>query len=112
MKKLSGILLIAGIIFLMISCSSGTKTGLTEVSFKVSGKCGMCKDRIESTAKTVAGVEMANWDQATMNLKIGYKGEINIDDVKKKIANVGHDIEGLAAPDSVYAALPDCCKYR
>ena len=96
-----------------VSAQSGMKTSGTKTeTFKVWGNCEMCKDRIESTAKTVAGVEMANWDQTSMDLKLGYKGDVNLDAVKKAISATGHDIEGFPAPDSVYNALPDCCKYR
>lgn len=79
----------------------------------VNGACGMCKSRIEKAALTVKGVESATWDQKSFQLTL----EINPDKFKAKklhyiIASAGHDTEEMLAPDPVYNALPECCKYR
>ena len=80
-------------------------------TIKVSGNCGMCKDRIEAAAK-VDGVTKADWDKGTKLLTLVYNpAMVKSDDVQKKIAAVGHDTEKSKAPDAVYAKLPGCCKY-
>ncbi len=85
---------------------------LSETSFKVFGNCGMCKDRIEKTAKNIDGVETAQWNEETEMLKILHKSDVNIHNVHKAVAAVGHDTEMHKADDSVYNALPECCKYE
>lgn len=81
--------------------------------FIVEGNCEMCKDRIETAAKSVHGVESANWNIETKKLHVGYdKSHSNIDDVKKAIAAAGHDNDKYRATDDVYIKLPECCLYR
>ena len=81
-------------------------------SFKVWGKCDMCKARIEKTVK-VEGVTNASWDQKTQLLTVTYDpSKTGKDDLSKKLASVGHDTEKYKAPDDVYAKLPACCHYE
>ncbi len=85
---------------------------ITESTFKVKGECGMCKDRIETTAKS-AGAASANWNANTQTLSVKYDAtRVTGDTLLKKIAEVGHDNEKYAAPDSVYSNLPGCCLYE
>jgi Cu(I)/Ag(I) efflux system membrane fusion protein len=73
----------------------------------------MCKERIETAAKSVHGVESADWNIETKKLHVGYdKSHSNIDDVKKAIAAAGHDNDKYRATDDVYNKLPECCLYR
>jgi Cu(I)/Ag(I) efflux system membrane fusion protein len=79
----------------------------------VSGNCEMCKQRIESAAKAVRGVISAEWDGDTQQL------HLNFDTVKTSlpaigiaIATAGHDAGQNKAPDGVYNALSECCKYK
>jgi TonB dependent receptor-like, beta-barrel/CarboxypepD_reg-like domain len=83
------------------------------LSIWVNGACGMCLTRIEKAAMTVKGVHSASWDKETHQLAL------SIDSVKfkgrklhYKMASVGHDTREILAPDPVYDALPQCCKYR
>ncbi len=84
-----------------------------EAQFKVNGTCKMCKKRIEKAAFSVKGVKSANWniEQKEINLIID-ETKCSLDDVKKAIANVGHDVVGLSAANDVYEKLHSCCKYR
>ncbi len=85
---------------------------ITESTFKVKGECGMCKDRIETTAKN-AGATSANWNAATQTLSVKFDdSKVTGDVLLKKIAEVGHDNEKYSAPDSVYKNLPGCCLYE
>ena len=81
-------------------------------SFKVWGKCDMCKTRIESAVKG-DGVTTASWDQKTRMLTVSYDpSKTNRDALSKKLASAGHDTEKYKAPDDVYAKLPACCHYE
>jgi Cu(I)/Ag(I) efflux system membrane fusion protein len=79
---------------------------------KVAGNCDMCKERIETAAKSVAGVTKAEWSAETKQLHLSFlSSKTSVDVVAKAIAAVGHDTEKFKAPDAVYNALPGCCKY-
>jgi Cu(I)/Ag(I) efflux system membrane fusion protein len=79
----------------------------------VQGSCGMCKTRIEKTAKGVKGVTAAVWEQKTKRLFVTLDpGVTSKEAVAKAVATAGHDAGKEKAEDSVYAALPGCCKYR
>jgi len=80
---------------------------------KVSGNCDMCKERIETAAKSVSGVSSADWITETKMLNVQFdEAKTNSDAIQKVIALVGHDTEKYKAPDAVYKALPECCLYR
>jgi copper chaperone CopZ len=80
-------------------------------TFKVWGKCDMCKTRIEKTVKA-EGATSANWDTKTQMLAVTFDpAKTNIESLSKKLASVGHDTEKFKAPDDVYAKLPECCHY-
>jgi copper chaperone CopZ len=90
------------------SPSAPTKTE----SFKVWGKCSMCKDRIEKTVKS-EGASEASWDLKTNMLAVTFDPKkTSVDAMSKKLASVGHDTEKYKAPDDVYAKLPGCCHYE
>ena len=83
------------------------------VSFKVYGKCGMCKNRIEGAAKKLEGVESANWDVDSKILTVRYDStKVEETSIHEKIAGVGHDTEKLKATDEAYDKLMGCCKYE
>ena len=99
--------LVAMLAFLGSATFAQSKTD----SVKVSGNCGMCKKRIEAAVK-VEGVTTAEWSAKTKMLTINYDAsKIKLDDVQRKIADVGHDTPKFKANDAVYTKLPGCCKY-
>lgn len=80
--------------------------------FPVFGLCNMCKSRIENTARKTAGVGDAKWDKKSKILKIKYNSqEVSIEDIKKALADRGHDTEEFKATDEAYDNLPACCLY-
>lgn len=82
-------------------------------TFKVGGKCGMCKNRIESAVKELDGVQSVNWDVETKVLAVKYDAsKVKKTAIHEKIASVGHDTEEVKATDKVYNSLPGCCKYE
>jgi copper chaperone CopZ len=80
-------------------------------TFKVWGKCDMCKTRIEKTVKA-EGATSANWDTKTQLLAVTFDpAKTSVESLSKKLASVGHDTEKFKAADDVYAKLPGCCHY-
>jgi mercuric ion binding protein len=81
------------------------------VSFKVTGICGNCKERIESTALDVKGVKKAEWDiQSDMLVLVG-SSKMDKQKVADALAKAGHKSELAAADPKGYAKLPGCCQY-
>ena len=73
----------------------------------------MCKARIEKTAFKQKGVKNAEWDLNNHLLTVLYdKSKIDIIQIHKSIANVGHDTSEEQAPDAIYDKLPMCCLYN
>lgn len=90
-----------------------TKQAMEKAMFTVAGNCEMCKDRIETAAKSVNGVLTAEWNAEKQMVHVMYDPEkANTDDVQKAIAKEGHDTEKFKADDDVYKALPECCLYE
>jgi len=96
-----------------IFAQTGAKSSAAKTeTIKVSGNCGMCKERIETAAK-MDGVASASWNKDTKVLTLAYNPTVvKSEDVQKKIAAAGHDTEKFKADDKAYAKLPGCCKYR
>ena len=94
--------------------SSDQSAGASDhAQFKVSGNCDMCKERIETAAKSVSGVASAEWDVESKIMKVNFDGaKTNSDNIQKAITMAGHDTEKYKAPDNVYKELPECCLYR
>jgi copper chaperone CopZ len=81
--------------------------------FKVYGNCGMCEKTIEGALKGVKGVEKADWNKETKMIEVVYHThDISLDEIKKKIADVGYDTEEYRASEKVYNNLPGCCQYE
>jgi Cu(I)/Ag(I) efflux system membrane fusion protein len=84
-----------------------------QTSFRVSGNCDMCRERIEKAASSVSGVTSASWDSATQMITVGFESDrADIQTIEKAIAKVGHDTEHFRADDVTYKSLPECCLYR
>lgn len=88
-----------------------------EASFFVAGNCGMCRARIEKTAKKTEGVLLAIWDEDTKMLDLKFDASTaktaDIEAaVAQAIATSGHDTKTAKADDKVYKSLPGCCKYK
>lgn len=82
-------------------------------SFKVWGNCGMCESTIEGAFKEVESVEKADWDKDTKMIEVTYSPHsITLDEIKKKIADVGYDTKEYRATEEVYNNLPGCCQYE
>src|SRR4030042_932303 len=70
-------------------------------SFKVFGKCDMCKTRIEKTV-IAEGATSASWNLKTQILTVTFDpAKTSKDALSRKLASVGHDTENYKAPDDV-----------
>jgi mercuric ion binding protein len=97
--------------------SANTPTEVAQATesttFKVGGKCGMCKNRIETAVKELDGIQSVNWDMKTKELTVAYDAsKLEEKKIHEKIASVGHDTEEAKASDKAYNSLPGCCKYE
>jgi copper chaperone CopZ len=115
MKTLKMIFVIVLLTAFGISTSAQTTTKTTvkqrTETFKVWGKCDMCKTRIEKTVKA-EGATSANWDTKTQLLAVTFDpAKTNVGSLSKKLASAGHDTEKFKAADDVYSKLPGCCHY-
>ncbi|MBL0274258.1 MAG: TonB-dependent receptor [Chitinophagaceae bacterium] len=105
------------LILLVLSLKAGAQnskatTTDTTVTFKVSGACDMCKNRIEETVK-IKSVRSANWSVDTKMLTVIFNpSKLSLSKIHKKLAGVGHDTEIEKAKDEIYKQLPACCHYR
>lgn len=82
-------------------------------SFKVYGNCGMCKKTIEGSLKDHEGIYTVNWDKETKIIELSYnKDAVSLEEIKKKIAEVGYDTEEYRASNEAYNNLPACCQYE
>ena len=87
--------------------------GGQETTFRVWGKCGMCKTTIENTLKGMKGITFAEWNLESQSLKMRYDEKIvSLDDAKATLANVGYDTKTNKASDKAYDSLHSCCKYE
>jgi mercuric ion binding protein len=80
--------------------------------FKVQGNCSMCKARIEKAAKSVEGVQSADWDKETKMITVKFDpAKTDLHKIHMAIAKAGHDTDMYKASDEAYNKLPACCKY-
>jgi len=78
----------------------------------VAGNCGMCKARIEKTAKNINGVVKAKWDKDNNMLKLEYdSSQTSLGDISAEVSKAGHDTKYSKADSNVYDELPGCCQY-
>ncbi len=101
------------IVIIMLLVASSAMAQNQKATIDVRGNCDMCKARIEKAALKAKGVKYAVWQAETEELRLIYNTKkVLLNDVAQSIAAVGHEADGISAPDSVYAALPMCCKYE
>lgn len=107
---------IIGMMLFLISFSTiaqEKKDKNAKYNIEVNGNCEMCKKRIEKAAFSISGVKSAEWhiDDHMLHLIVNEK-KCSITDVKKAIAEVGHDTDEVKATDEQYNNLHGCCMYE
>jgi copper chaperone CopZ len=81
-------------------------------TLKVSGKCQMCKARIEKIASEY-GAASADWDIKSQSLTIVFDPSVtSVEYISNRLLKAGHDSGGNKAKNKAYNSLPECCKYR
>ena len=89
-------------ILFLLSFSLAFSQTKTETFF-VDGVCGMCKERIENSCIKVKGIKMVNWNVDSRQLKVIYnQKKINLPEIHKFVASVGHDTKIEKAPEKIY----------
>jgi hypothetical protein len=97
---------------LFISFATITIAQTKTETFKVAGECGMCKKKIESTAKK-GGASYAAWDVDSKMLTVKYSGTSSSKaKIEKAIAAVGYDTPGFKTTEAAYSKLDGCCQYE
>jgi mercuric ion binding protein len=108
--------MILGIMLLFVAFSTQAqekKSKNAKYTFSVNGNCEMCQKRIQKAAFSVAGVKTAMWNIETHDMTIIINEEkCSLIDVKKAIANVGHDTEEVKTTQEIYDSLHGCCQYE
>jgi mercuric ion binding protein len=98
-------------VLLALGFSAFAQSVQTE-KFKVQGNCNMCKARIEKAAKSVEGVQSADWELKTKMITVKFDpAKTDLHKIHMAIAEAGHDTDMHKASDEAYDKLPACCKY-
>lgn len=93
---------------LVMACN---KSKTTSTSFYVRGNCDMCKERIETAALELDGVEDADWDIETSTLTVEIDTtQSKILEVHQAVAKQGHGTKFVPMNQEAHDELPDCCK--
>ena len=72
----------------------------------------MCEETIEGSLK-VDGVSDADWDKDSKLIKVSFDStKISLDQIQKKIAEVGYDNDKYKADSTSYKNLHECCQYE
>ena len=96
---------------ILFSVNMHAKDAITKTSFKISGNCEMCKERIEKAAK-IEGVKNAIWNQETHILTVAFvPTKTTLDQIQQNIANAGYDTPMFKSTEENYKKLPQCCQY-
>lgn len=98
--------------FVGLTVQAQEKNKNAKYAFEVNGNCEQCKKRIEKAAFSVNGVKSASWDENSQQLSVIInENKCSETDVKKAVAKVGHDTQGIKATDEDYQNLHHCCQY-
>ena len=58
--------------------------------------CSHCTKRVEETLKNIDNIKSVKVSLENKSATIKYKGEINIEDIKKEIENIGFEFKGIS----------------
>ena len=102
----------SGFLFLSIFLFSNFSAQTKSFKARVEGSCRMCKERIETAAKSDKNVKSADWSMSKKVLTVSYDAsKTDKKAVLKNVAEIGHDNEMFRASDKVYDDLDACCQY-
>lgn len=89
-----------------------TTDNITSSHMKVSGACGMCKDRIEGIAGNITHIVNTDYNLANQTLTFYFNKQPDINKLAESLKAAGHDNEFGKATDEAYNNLHSCCKYQ
>lgn len=103
---------IVAVLCIVISfTTSAQKKNIKTETFRVSGTCIQCKNRIETTLKDI-GTYKANWVIETNMLTVSYDSiKLSKEKIQQQLAAAGYDTEAFQTDDKTYKSLPKCCYY-
>lgn len=102
-----GVLAIAVLAIMLVGCKS-----IEVISFTAKGCCPTCEALIIHAA-SCEGVKSVSWDQFEERLTVEvFTGSTTSSELQKRVSLAGYDTDMYLAPDSVYLAMPACCRYR
>lgn len=108
--------IILGMLLVVVTLSTQAqvkKNKNAKYTIEVNGNCEQCQRRIQKAAFSVNGVKTASWSIETHKLDLTLNEEkTSISEVKKAIANVGHDAAEVKSTKENYDKLHTCCKYE
>jgi Cu(I)/Ag(I) efflux system membrane fusion protein len=85
---------------------------IEEINFTAKGCCPTCEELIKE-AVACDGVKSVSWDQYNEILTVEiFTGSTTSSELQKLVSLAGYDTDMYLAPDSVYFAMPACCRYR
>ena len=100
------------LVMIMTLVSISAYAQKANLTFGVSGLCGMCENRIEA-AFDQKGIVAADYDLEKKTIHVVYKAKKwNEESLHKLATGVGHDTDKYKADDEIYANIHGCCKYR
>lgn len=86
-------------------------SGKPVVKIQTNAQCSDCKARLEGELNFVKGIIYAELDIDTKVIEIKYNAKrINIDEIRKQIAELGYDADDVQAVKEKQEALPSCCQ--
>ncbi len=111
MKLISKLLVAITLLLSITTTNAQIKNAITQ-TVKISGNCGMCKEKIEK-AGNLKKIAKVDWNKETNMATLTYDAKkTNQDEILKRIALAGYDSEKFLAPDTVYNNLHGCCQYE
>lgn len=96
----------------LVKLGYNTQVMGTPTTFGVKGNCGICKEKIETAAKSVDGVNIASWNANKQQITIALNSNTDINTVHKAIAKIGYDTDLIKTDEETYKNLHHCCKYE
>ena len=67
---------------------------MKELDLKVTGMvCGGCENRVKNSLNEMEGIKEVSANHETNQVVVKYEGDINIEDVKERIDDLGFKVE-------------------
>lgn len=109
MKKY--LILFVGLFIISSAFAQSKKSKFETVEIQTSAECGDCKHRIEEMLNYTKGVKFAELDLVTKKVTVKYSpSTITLEEIKKKLSELGYDADDMKANPKSVKELPACCQ--